>query len=150
MAILNTSDLAPAAPLASGDKFDVFQGGSNVPKTADLAALASFVLQRRQLVSLEDDSAVETSLGGAVAGALLIFFGEVAGTPRGIAWMRCASTPAIASVVHAGTVEFSTSALAGTTGPDASLNIAARNGSFIVENRTGGPINLSTILLKGS
>ncbi|ODT20458.1 MAG: hypothetical protein ABS35_19520 [Kaistia sp. SCN 65-12] len=150
MAILNTSDLGPAGALAAADKLDLFQGGSNVPKSADLAALANFVLQRRQLVALADDAAIEISLGAAVSGAFLVYFGDVAGTPRGICWMRCAATPAIADLVKTGTVNFSTSQLAGTTGADGALNLAARNSSFIVENRTGDPINLSTILLKGS
>lgn len=149
MVILNTSDLAAAAALAAADKLDVFQG-SNVPKSTDLGALADFVLQRHQLLALADDTAVTVSLGGAVPGAFLVYFGEVAGTPRGICWMRCATTPAIADLVKTGTVNFSTSVLAGTTGADGALNIAARDGSFIVENRTGGAINLSTLLLKGA
>lgn len=148
MAILNTSDLAAAAALAAADKFDVFQGGSDVPKTAALSALADFVLSRRQLVALADDTAVEISLGAAVPG-FLVYFGDVAVTPRGICWMRCASSPAIADLIKTGTVNFSTAALAGTTGADGALNLAARNGSFIVENRTGGPINLSTLFLRG-
>ncbi|MBN9471659.1 MAG: hypothetical protein J0J10_23095 [Bosea sp.] len=148
MAILNTSDLAAAAALAGADKIDVFQGGSNVPKSADLGGLANFVLQRRQLVALADDTAIEISLGAAVPG-FLVYFGDVAGTPRGICWMRCASSPAIADLIKTGTVNFSTSALGGMTGADGVLNLAARNGSFIVENRTGGLINLSTLFLRG-
>lgn len=150
MAILNTSDLTAAAAHTGADKLDVFQGGSNVPKSTDLAILSDFVLQRRQLATLADDTAVEINLGGAVPAAFLVYFGDDAGTPRGICWMRCATTPAIADLVKTGTVNFSTSALAGTTGADGALNIAARNGSFIVENRTGAAINLSTILFTGS
>lgn len=120
-------------------EFGYLNGVTSALQTQLDAKLASMPLYKLTAnTTINDDAALDITLPSGGAGFVFIF-GTVRARGFAIVGIRAASTPTIDLVASFGaTVGVGTAALAGTTGADGQLNVAALStGHFHIENRTG-------------
>lgn len=102
-------------------------------------------------VSISDDDVEIIDLGEAVSAGFLEFSHDSASAGAGLFRFKSASSPFIREVIADGTVGTGTSALAGTTGTDAQINIAATSdGKIYIENRSGAALTFFISVRQGA
>lgn len=130
-----------AAPLA------LAQGGTGA--VSALGAQACLGL-RYPLGTIAVNGMAELNLGAAVGGALLFLVPDAAGAPAGSLFARLAPSPQLVPIAIAGgTLGTYTTALAGSTGTNGRVNMAALDGGRVqVENRLTAAIGYTLYLFR--
>jgi len=139
----------PAAVIAAATDLSEIETAGGISQKITRALIKNFMLGRATVQINDDDFTSFTAANSGVGGFILIH--QVSGgAVWGMASFQGDGTAVMASVAEAAGVDFTTGALAGTTGVDGQLTVSIDTGGLIyIENRTGGVESFTYYTLTG-